>query len=74
MYIHIGSVKQRERLVISAEHIESDISNIDIFCKYGYRIEAGEKISIFRYFHMIAQKDHKQKHIHKKKTYKKVGL
>ena len=35
---------------ISGGHIESDISNIDIFFyKYRYRIEADEKVSIFRY-------------------------
>ena len=49
----------------SGGHIESDILNIDIFCKYRYRIETGEKISIIRYVHMTDQKE--------KKSIKKKG-
>ena len=36
-------------------HIESDISNIDIF-KYRYRIE-----EIFRYFNVVTQKNKEKK-------------
>ena len=33
------------------------------FYKYWYRIESGKKISIYRYFHVIAQKEQQQNNI-----------
>ena len=58
----------------SGGHIESDILNIDIFCKYRYRIEACEKISIFRYLKKKNKNKQKSQKKHKTHTQKEKEL